>query len=66
MLRWFMPVFDQLPLISSPGLQNHISKTQRAELAHRNSLASLTFDSGYVLLMNSMRKESYPFDCFHT
>lgn len=66
MIRWLMPVFDQLPLISSPGLQNHISKTQRAEPAHRNSLSSLTFDSGYVLLMNRMRKESYLFDYFHT
>lgn len=61
-----MPVFDQLPLISSPGLQNHVSKTQGAELAHRNSLTPLTFDSGYVLLMHSMRKESYPFDYFRT
>lgn len=38
MIRWLMQIFDQLPLISSPRLQNHIAKTQRAEPAHRNSL----------------------------
>lgn len=48
-IRWLMPVLGQLPLIFSPGLHDHISKTQRAEPAQRNSLSSPTSGLGLCI-----------------